>query len=739
MSWSKFTNTMGTLIIYLLVIGGAIVMAMPFAWMVVTSFKTGSEIAQWPPKWTSKNFKSEIMVNIKNAPSTSLGDQGSVSLAEFRASQSDALYNPYKKVLRVEDDPVKRGLVTLTFSTLKYGDNNDLHNLINAIKEYNAKYPVIQELSNKINSLEENPENFENFYFSLYSTSNGLFKKAQILKSLDKELKNSINYIDKFIKLSIDRLPYLKIKDSDNSVIKNEKIGKKEELKNYLINLKKDLENISSLIQVYSRGTGIISNDEINAIIEKMNSVNFKSFTDMYLRKVNRLLEKNIYNSIIYNKNTLNFKVFFENKFRDNQEYSSEKNMIKFSVPTKKIMKDSFIKNLSLSDIPDKFKKAIDENVDVFKIKDNFVLNLEHDFNNLVLEKLKINSEDLSRTLMIIRSLSKINIVNLDNVDKYLNIFDAEFIKEKNIDKSILLELSSLRKTYNNILEKFNKLYSDSISIVKIIDAPDFIDKIYYRNYSNIEIHFKNVYALWFLDDQPTMKAKFSTSEIFANVFENYVEAWNAAPFSKYYINTVFMATSTTILEIIIAAMAAFAFAKLEFWGKNILFTLFLATMMVPGEVMLVPNFITISKFRWLDTYYALIIPWIVSVFAIFLLRQQFLTIPNDLWDAAKIDGSSSWRFLWTVMVPLSKPALITGALLKFVGSWNAFLWVLIVTKSPEMRTLAVGLQTFTTESGTLYNLLMAASTFSIIPIIILFIFMQKYFVAGIARSGLKG
>ncbi|KAF2956812.1 ABC transporter permease [Marinitoga sp. 38H-ov] len=199
------------------------------------------------------------------------------------------------------------------------------------------------------------------------------------------------------------------------------------------------------------------------------------------------------------------------------------------------------------------------------------------------------------------------------------------------------------------------------------------------------------------------------------------------------------MATSTTILEIIFAAMAAFAFAKLEFWGKNFIFTLFLATMMVPGEVMLVPNFITISKFKWLDTYYALIIPWVVSVFAIFLLRQQFMTIPNDLWDAAKIDGSSSWRFLWTVMVPLSKPALITGALLKFVGSWNAFLWVLIVTKSPEMRTLAVGLQTFTTESGTMYNLLMAASTFSIIPIIILFIFMQKYFVAGIARSGLKG
>lgn len=161
--------------------------------------------------------------------------------------------------------------------------------------------------------------------------------------------------------------------------------------------------------------------------------------------------------------------------------------------------------------------------------------------------------------------------------------------------------------------------------------------------------------------------------------------------------------------------------------------------MMVPGEVMLVPNYITISRFHWIDSYYALIVPWVVSVFAIFLLRQQFMTIPNDLWDAAKIDGSSSWRFLWTVMVPLSKPSILTGALLKFVGSWNAFLWVLIVTKSPDMRTLAVGLQTFRSDAGEIYNLLMSASTFSVLPIVLIFIFLQRYFVEGIARSGLKG
>ncbi|WP_175420056.1 carbohydrate ABC transporter permease [Marinitoga sp. 1154] len=739
MSWNKFANTMGTLIVYLLVIGGAIVMAMPFAWMVVTSFKTGSEIAQWPPRWTSKNFKSEISVNIKNVPSTTLGNQGSLSLAEFRASQSGDIYNPYKKVFIVEDDPIKRGLVTLTFTKINYADNENINTLIKEIKEYNAKFPLIKELSNKINLLEENPQSFENFYFGLYSSSNGLFKKSQILKSMDKEIKNSINYIDKFLKISLNRVPYLRVKDTDNSVIKNEKLRKKDELKNYLLKLKNSLSDVSALIEKYSKGTGIISNDEIAHIIEKLNSIDFVSFTDMYLRNVNRLLEKNIYNSIIYNKNSLKFKAFFENKFNDVQKYTSNDLTIQFKVPTKEIMKANFLKKLESSDIPDELKNEIDKNIDILKIKDNFVLNLEHDFNDQVLSILNINSEDLSRALMIIRSLSKINNVNVDNINNYLNTFDLDFINEKNIDKSKLLKLSSIRNDYNKILEKFNKVYSDSISIVNLTNAPSFIDKVYYRNYSTIEIYYKDLYAVWFLDDIPTMKANFTPTEIFANVFQNYVDAWNAAPFSKYYINTLFMATSTTIFEIIIAAMAAFAFAKLEFWGKNILFTLFLATMMVPGEVMLVPNFITISKFRWLDTYYALIIPWIVSVFAIFLLRQQFLTIPNDLWDAAKIDGSSSWRFLWTVMVPLSKPALITGALLKFVGSWNAFLWVLIVTKSPEMRTLAVGLQTFTTESGTLYNLLMAASTFSVIPIIILFIFMQKYFVAGIARSGLKG
>lgn len=254
----------------------------------------------------------------------------------------------------------------------------------------------------------------------------------------------------------------------------------------------------------------------------------------------------------------------------------------------------------------------------------------------------------------------------------------------------------------------------------------------------SFEIKFKDLYAVWFKDDNVQGKVKYTASEVFKNFWQNYVDAWNAAPFGRYYFNTVFVAVSTTFLEIIFAAMAAFAFAKLDFFGKNFLFTLFLATMMVPGEVLLVPNFITLTAFGWIDTYYALIVPWVVSVFAIFLLRQHFMTIPDELFDAAKIDGMSKWKFLWRIMVPLAKPAVITGALLKFVGSWNAFLWVLIVTKSPEYRTLPVGLQNFSSATGTEYNLLMSAATFSIVPVIILFLVTQKYFIAGIARSGLK-
>jgi len=184
--------------------------------------------------------------------------------------------------------------------------------------------------------------------------------------------------------------------------------------------------------------------------------------------------------------------------------------------------------------------------------------------------------------------------------------------------------------------------------------------------------------------------------------------------------------------------MAAYAFAKMEFFGKRVLFVVLLSTMMIPGEVLLIPNYITMVKLHWIDTYWALTVPWIVSVFGIFLLRQFFMSLPDALWDAAQLDGCSRFRFLWRILVPLAKPGLVTVALFKFIGSWNAFLWVIIMTNSPEKRTIPVGLLNFSQDTGTFFELLTAASTMAVLPILILFFLTQKQFIQGIARSGIR-
>lgn len=220
--------------------------------------------------------------------------------------------------------------------------------------------------------------------------------------------------------------------------------------------------------------------------------------------------------------------------------------------------------------------------------------------------------------------------------------------------------------------------------------------------------------------------------------WRNYIKAWNVAPFGRYFFNSFFMAITTTIGEVITTIMAAYAFAKMRFFGKNVLFAILLATLMIPGQMLLIPNYVTITRLGWFNRYEALIIPWLASVFGIFLLRQFFRSIPDELQDAARIDGCSRFRFLWQIVVPLSKPAIMTVALLKFLGSWNAFLWVLIMTNSDKMRTVPVGLTLFSSEVGTAYEQLMAASVLAIIPVLILFFFTQKQFIQGVARTGIK-
>ena len=221
--------------------------------------------------------------------------------------------------------------------------------------------------------------------------------------------------------------------------------------------------------------------------------------------------------------------------------------------------------------------------------------------------------------------------------------------------------------------------------------------------------------------------------------WDNYQKALAAAPFGRYFINSLITTVVTTSGELITSILAAFAFAKLKFWGKDLLFLILLATMMVPGELMTIPNFVTLSDWGMINTFGALILPWLASVFSVFTLKQTFQSVPDELYYAAKTDGASDWRYLWEMMVPLSKSSIIAVMILKVIGSWNAFMWPLIVTTERSMRTLPVGLQAFTTEAGTKFELLMAASAIVVIPMILFYFIFQKHIIRGISRSGLKG
>lgn len=221
--------------------------------------------------------------------------------------------------------------------------------------------------------------------------------------------------------------------------------------------------------------------------------------------------------------------------------------------------------------------------------------------------------------------------------------------------------------------------------------------------------------------------------------WENYREAFHAVPFFKYFRNSVIVTVCITSCELITTILAAFAFARLEFKGKNILFILLVATMMVPGEILVIPNFVTLAKLGWINSYKALIAPWGASVFSIFLLRQQFASIPESYYKAARMDGCGDFRYLLTIMVPMSRPTIVSIALLKMINSWNAYLWPLIATNSKDMRTLPVGLAYFSTEAGVSYNTLMAFSLLIISPTLMVYLFTQKYIIQGVSRTGLKG
>ncbi len=222
---------------------------------------------------------------------------------------------------------------------------------------------------------------------------------------------------------------------------------------------------------------------------------------------------------------------------------------------------------------------------------------------------------------------------------------------------------------------------------------------------------------------------------------ENFATAWSMAPWPRYFANTLLVAGANTIGELITAVLAAYAFAQMRFKGKTFLFALLLATYMMPAEATLIPNFVIISR-RFLnlyDTYWVQILPFLATAFSIFLLRQQFLTVPQELHDAAVIDGAGHLRFLWSVVLPISVPALVTVAIIAFYGSWNAFQWPLIVTSNPDIRPIQVGLNAFRGEAGSQYHLLMAAAAFVVAPMVLLYLVGQRYLVQGVARTGIRG
>ncbi len=225
--------------------------------------------------------------------------------------------------------------------------------------------------------------------------------------------------------------------------------------------------------------------------------------------------------------------------------------------------------------------------------------------------------------------------------------------------------------------------------------------------------------------------------------FQNYVEVFTSPDLQlgQLFFNTVFVGVVSTILSLVITVLSAFAFARLEFKGKNALFGALLATMMIPGELFTITNYQTVSTFNWIETYTVLIVPFLVSVFYIYLLRQNFMQIPNELYLAAKVDGTSDLKYLWKVMIPLALPTLISITILKMMGAWNSYMWPRLVANDDAHRLITNGLRTaFTNAEGvTDVPVQMAAVAVVSLPLFLVFVFLRKYIMKGVSRSGIKG
>ncbi len=219
----------------------------------------------------------------------------------------------------------------------------------------------------------------------------------------------------------------------------------------------------------------------------------------------------------------------------------------------------------------------------------------------------------------------------------------------------------------------------------------------------------------------------------------NYVEVFRVLPFGRYFINSAVVTVSVTVLQLLISSLAAFAFARLRFRGREMLFLLYLATLMIPPQVTLIPNFLIIKTLGWYDSYFALIVPALFSALSTFLLRQYYRGIPLEMDEAARMDGASSLRIWGQIIVPLSWPAISALAVFTFQATWNDFLWPLVVTTTDKMRTIPIGLSYFVGQYSTAWHLLMAGSVIALLPVLLIYFLAQKTFVQGITLTGMGG
>lgn len=221
--------------------------------------------------------------------------------------------------------------------------------------------------------------------------------------------------------------------------------------------------------------------------------------------------------------------------------------------------------------------------------------------------------------------------------------------------------------------------------------------------------------------------------------FRNYTDVLQQAPFARWFVNTLLVTIACVVGNLLFCSLAGYAFARIRFFGREVVFVLILATLMVPFQVIIIPTFLIVRTFHLIDTLGALILPNLAGAFGIFMLRQFFRTLPVELEEAARIDGASRLGVLFKIVLPLSGPALATLAVITFMWTWNDFLWPLITIYSPNNMTIQLGLATFQGAHQTNTNLLMAANVMSMIPVLLLFFFAQRYFIRGIATTGLKG